>query len=328
MRHAFFADMGGFLLDCPDFKPFPINAHQLVYLVEKNHLEYPLVTENTIWDKNKADGFARALTLAQVLWFFIQSCSRFVQHLAISSLELSTLAFIFCTMNTFFFWRHKPLDIETPIVLPCSTKVRDILIKAGDPSTTQYAQTPLDFISPPVSQRLSVLTPFWHGIETVVNWTEKPATFPAETFGDSKTIPPRGVTIADMAYALFFTSAYSGIHIAGWNFHFPSPTEQMLWRISSLTLMGALNVYLLGVAFGTLMAGTLAKLIFNNDEETTILGVASLLPRWAALWIHSPLVFAYSLARGYLIVEGFVSLRALPAGAYNSVNWANFLPHF
>ncbi|CAF9936356.1 hypothetical protein IMSHALPRED_010732 [Imshaugia aleurites] len=36
----------------------------------------------------------------------------------------------------------------------------------------------------------------------------------------------------------------------------------------------------------------------------------------------------YLFARGFIIIEGFINLRALPPSAYESVNWTAFLPHF
>ena len=326
MRHAFFADMGGLLLDCPDYTPFPIDGHQLVYMVENNFLKYPDVKEQVIWDKNKADGFARALTLTQIAWFFIQSVGRCIQHLALSTFELSTLAFIFCTMNTFFFWRHKPLDVETPIVLVCPTKLEEVLIKAGDQSRTQFSRTPLDFVKPPIS-RTSLLAPFWFGIRAVFDWRKRHNSIPIKEFGNTQTTPPRGIKIADMIFGNIFTVAYLGIHLAGWNFVFPSVTEQILWRISGLILLGVTVLYLLATAFGTVMASRLAKAFFDNDEVTTLLGLVNLQPRWAAILIHLPVIAAYSFARCYIIIEGFVNLRALPITAFDSVNWANYMPH-
>lgn len=67
MRHAFLADMGGFLLECPDFPAFPIDGFQLAWLVKNDYLYYPEVSRKEIWDKNKADGFARAMTIAQII---------------------------------------------------------------------------------------------------------------------------------------------------------------------------------------------------------------------------------------------------------------------
>ncbi|MCJ1251867.1 hypothetical protein MMC30_009105 [Trapelia coarctata] len=326
MRHAFFADMGGILLDCPDSTPFPINSQQLLYLVENDHLDYPDLEERAIWDKNKADGFARVLTLVQVIWFFIQSVGRCIQHLALSTFELSTLAFIFCTVNTFFFWRHKPLDIATAIVLPGKSTVADILEKSSDESSRQPSRMPLDSIKPH-PEPLSLIAPFWFAMTVVFGWRAERSSLPAKTFGNTDTVPPRGLRGRDITYALVFTTLYTSIHLAAWNFEFPSTTEQILWRVSSLVLLGLLIVYLLGVAFGTIFAKRLAEGLFHNNEATTLMGVVELLPRWAAVLIHGPVIAIYIVVRGYIIVEGLVNLRALPAAAYASVNWSNFIPH-
>jgi len=39
-------------------------------------------------------------------------------------------------------------------------------------------------------------------------------------------------------------------------------------------------------------------------------------------------VFMYTFCRGYVLIEGFVNLRALPPSTYDSVQWTLFLPHF
>ena len=326
MRHAFFADMGGLLLSCPDFAPFPIDSYQLVFLIEHGYLEYPDIKESDIWDKNKADGFARVLSLVQIAWFSVQSISRCAQHLALSTFELSTLAFIFCTMNSFF-WRHKPLDAETPMVVQCSVSLEEIIVREGGQLGTEYSYTPLDFFRP-MTSKTSLIAPFWFGLNAVFDWRKSKPELPVKTFGNRQTNPPRGLKVADIVFGNIFTLAYFGIHLAGWNFEFPSRTEQILWRVSSLTLLGLLIFYLFAVAFGTVMAGRLARKLFNNDEETTILGVASLLPRWVAVWLHAPFFFAYVLARGYIMVEGCVNLRALPATAFQTVDWWEFWPSF
>lgn len=325
MRHAFFADMGGVHLKCPGFPAFPVDSHQLLYLVEHNHIEYPEIKAKAIWDRNKADTFARILTLVQIIWFLIQAVSRWVQHLALSTFELSCLAFIFCSINTFFFFRHKPRDVETPSLLACNTTVAKILAEAGD-RPKPYTQTPLDFVKPPIS-RTSLIAPFWFGVRICFNWGNHADELPIKAFGNSTTTPPRGIRVTDIAYGNIFTIAYFGIHLAGWNFTFPTRAEQILWHVSSLTLFGLLIFYLFAVAFGTVMAARLARWLFNNRDATTILGVASLLPRWLAVLIHSPIFVIYGLARGYIIVEGFFALRALPLSAFDSVNWSNFVPH-
>ena len=59
MTHAFFADMGGFVLQTPGWKPFPLDAEQLYYMVSQGYLAYPEIDKAAIDDKDKADGVAR-----------------------------------------------------------------------------------------------------------------------------------------------------------------------------------------------------------------------------------------------------------------------------
>lgn len=60
LTHAFFADMGGFLLSAKDFdEPFPVNAAELFYLVSNDFVSYPLIRKAEIDDKNKSGGLAR-----------------------------------------------------------------------------------------------------------------------------------------------------------------------------------------------------------------------------------------------------------------------------
>ena len=60
IRHAFFADGGGFLLQLPDpdWKPFPIDAKQLHYLVTHDYVDYPEMREQ---DVGGIDGLSRFL---------------------------------------------------------------------------------------------------------------------------------------------------------------------------------------------------------------------------------------------------------------------------
>jgi len=327
MRHGFFADMGGIILKFPDETPFPVDSQQLVYLVEHNHLEYPAIQSCVIWDRNKADIFARALTLVQILGFFIQSVGRWKQHLALSTFELSSLAFIFCCVNTSYFFWHKPRDVSTALVLPCPATIADIMKQARLPSCEKYIRTPLDFVTPPTC-RTSLVAPFWFGVQACFNWKKMHDGTPVKKFGNSTISPPRGLNILDIIYVNTVTIAYFGIHLAGWNFVFPFRVEQVLWRVSCLVLLGMLIFYLCAIALGTVMASWLARTFFKNNEATTILGAASLLPRWAAILLHLPVIIIYCLARSYIIVEGFANLRALPVTAFASVNWANYIPHF
>ncbi|KAF7512485.1 hypothetical protein GJ744_001420 [Endocarpon pusillum] len=48
VRHGFYADMGGFHLQCPDWKSFPIDAKQPHYLVVHKYVESPKLQDGHI----------------------------------------------------------------------------------------------------------------------------------------------------------------------------------------------------------------------------------------------------------------------------------------
>lgn len=326
MRHAFFADMGGLMLESPDVPPFPVDGEQLAYLVDKDYLPYPSVDEKTIWDRNKADGFARFITTVQVAWFCIQCLARWAQGLAVSTLEITTFATILATLNSLFFWYHKPLDVQYPIDLRTDTRIADILTRAGDRATKPYTRTPLDFLkSPPVST--SIVAPFWFGVGVVVNLDKESDVRPLRRFGNSKTRPPAGITIRETLYGIVFEFVYFGVHLASWSQLFPTQAELVLWRASNLVLIGLLVLYLIMVPIGAVFCKPFSRKWLPKQVDTP-LEVAAQLPRWAQVAIHVPILAAYMLARSYILLEGLLSLRALPLKAYLDINWASFLPHF
>lgn len=54
MKHPFFANSGGFFLNTPDFKPIPIDAKQLLYLINKQYVKFPSLDNQDIDDKNRS----------------------------------------------------------------------------------------------------------------------------------------------------------------------------------------------------------------------------------------------------------------------------------
>jgi len=104
MVHAFYADSGGFVLQAKNSAPFPITAKQVHYLLETKYIPMPSISKAEIWDKSKADRFAKYVACFQAGWLVLQVTARAVQHLPVTLLELSTIALISCSGATFFFW--------------------------------------------------------------------------------------------------------------------------------------------------------------------------------------------------------------------------------
>jgi len=115
---------------------------------------------------------------------------------------------------------------------------------------------------------------------------------------------------------------YGGIHAAAWNDHFPSEAEKWLWRGSAsyIGFCGGLWIVLNFIV---------SRSPFLNDFwEHWMDGKKS----WAESLVLGVVVFvcglSLMLARVYIILEAFCSLRELPVSAYQTPEWTAVFPHF
>lgn len=318
-RHAFFADMGGLRLKCPDFPEFPINSVHFLWLVENGHIEYPNIEEATIRDKNKADTLTRGITVVQVTWFTVQVIARAIQHLYITTLELSTLAFVCCTVHSFWFWRNKPLDVAEPITIFCEKELQAIIKDARVSSRREYTTTPLDFLDK--DDPTSYVATFFYGMSLATNLDEKKPLKPISSFPNS-AVSHGGIKPIDVLYGYVFGTLYFGIHLIAWHFHFPSYTESWLWRSCSIVLASIAAMY----EFGCWPGCYIGKYLFPGKPSTAI-GIGKAMPKRLMQLCMWPFLILCFSARTYIVVEGFVGLRALPESAFESVNWWNVFPH-
>jgi hypothetical protein len=356
LRHAFLADMGGFVLRPSDWVQFPVTAKQVHYLVSEGYILYSSINieRHVIDDKNKGDGMVRFITVCQMLWFSVNCFSRLAQHLAITTMELTTLGFILCTLGTYFFWAQKPMDVGSPIFLQPTATLREILIKAGDKAKDPYRNTPLDF----VDRELSPWALYWIYWVNILGkfhtvFTSKPR--PVQKIRDDNFLP-----LSPFAMAILFLSqiSFAAIHICGWNLHFPTPAERLLWRISSLTILSTIMIYWIVDRFIWRILPALRKHVSRfppgSDPErgssrssfVPPVSNKSNLQRFAsrlrnnstgndtaldiplkAILPMTTLGALYCTSRGCILLEDLLSLRELPMTAYETVNWSGFVPH-
>ena len=344
VRHGFYADMGGMLLHPRDSTPFLVNSRQLAYLVEKRYLEYPKITQSEIWDKSKTDTLSRLLSLVQAIWMMIELFGRFILKLPTTTLELSAGAIVICTFGTFFCWMQKPSDVHTSIVLSMEVSTAEILCEAGDIAAEPYRHTPLDFVA---KQSFTCGYDVMGFFGLHLDDRERPLRrFPNDRFPDIGTLEK---------FTLFcLTSAFASFHLIGWYFVFPSWIEQILWRVSSSIVTGTTVLYWI---FETIAArqrfGRWDKYLIwlrlkkpqpqRQSDVEAILAHQDTVSRLDGfekeqrgakhilLWefgIILPIIFLYVIARGYMIVEVFVSLRRLPTGAFTTFKVADMFPHW
>ncbi|KAJ6449584.1 hypothetical protein C8R45DRAFT_917237 [Mycena sanguinolenta] len=114
--HGFFVCMGGFV--SPAGHPIAT-----VKQLEDSDLGSKLqdairnVKKEEIKDKSKGDALSKGVALLQCMWFILQCLARAHQHLAITQLEVATLAFAIVNIFIWSLWWNKPLDVQRPIVV-------------------------------------------------------------------------------------------------------------------------------------------------------------------------------------------------------------------
>lgn len=94
---------------------------------------------------------------------------------------------------------------------------------------------------------------------------------------------------------------YGGVHLTAWNYPFASKPEQLMWRISGISVMAQYPLY--WTTFCCMWSETL---MFFMASGITIL---------------------FIFARVYLVTESFISLRHAPLGVYAAVPWVQSIPH-
>jgi hypothetical protein len=116
-----------------------------------------------------------------------------------------------------------------------------------------------------------------------------------------------------LRYVFGFTAmAYGGLHLSGWNDHFASQTERMLWIASCILIAG--SGMLLWSYFAT--RAYLRKTPPMQDRPNRV-------ARYLSYVITAILV----VARVYLVVEAFISLRDAPVALYKTPEWSDIFPH-
>jgi hypothetical protein len=108
-------------------------------------------------------------------------------------------------------------------------------------------------------------------------------------------------------FAAIVGAFYGALHLTKWNDgRIPTETEQLLWRMSCC--VGSATV---------LPVALLAFVPFVRSKPLRIICIIICALSWTA----------FLAARAYIIVESFISLRALPKDAFSTVQWTDAIPH-
>ncbi|KAL6866746.1 hypothetical protein J3F83DRAFT_123198 [Trichoderma novae-zelandiae] len=150
------------------------------------------------------------------------------------TIELSTVAIAVCSIMTSICWIFKPQEVRYPVRIDMPVTMDHVLHEAGPVAARPYRQTPLDFVDD--------LTPTWAlNIQPFIKLPVGPHERPLPRIGDSRP-PPAGN--ARWSLPVRCDAGYMRQSILPVRTSiFPSQVEQMLWRVSSLILVGTTALF-------------------------------------------------------------------------------------
>ncbi|KAK5136116.1 hypothetical protein LTR08_004167 [Meristemomyces frigidus] len=321
LTQAFYLNMGGVWLHPHKSKSFPINAAQLHHLIKEGILPCPVIKEREIWDRSKADKFAKLFACLQIFWLAMQAIARAAQGLPVTPLEIAVLGFAIPSLASFAFWYSKPVDIEVPNEIHIDLTTKQLLEKIS-PVVYSWRDTPLDFIqkvnAPSLTSELIIKNrlPGWHTFAQPANRIRN------DTFALK-------YTKLDQLVVFSTWLGYAGTHFAAWTFSFPTHVELLLWQICCIVMSSSMA--LLWVTSNRKFYLLVPMLMpwLKEDEKQKFMEVAYGQQRVSGVLVFSGVftTLAYLFARLTIIALAFSSLRSLPIGAYDTVDWTSFWPH-
>jgi hypothetical protein len=290
LPHGFFAVMGGFMSSDSIGRLFPAvpGWNSMTF----SDFEWGEMTAADIADKGKGDFLLTLLVVLQVLWFILGLVSRAASGLAISQFEVITCGYILSACITYIAWWHKPYCAERYIYVERKT---NRVLRTGL-TKRKFA----DMVSAFVSASSSA---------DITKRKRVPMLFTGLHEGQFIN---QGPDVKVALVGLLLATAFGGIHVATFTFPFPTPIEQLMWRISALCVAGIpLGLLLLFFLWNAARRSWVQRILDFCSDVASIFGTS-----------------VYVAARLVLLVLQFTSLRAQPKSIFAQVFWTEYLPHF
>ncbi|KAK0432185.1 hypothetical protein EV421DRAFT_1510428 [Armillaria borealis] len=308
------------------------------------------ISVQTIEDKSKGDGLSKTISILQISWFIAQCTARVIQQLPITLLEMTALAFAGLSIITYCLWWYKPLNVRYHISL-------------DKPDGRKHIPAPKTIWHPPGRRPLPSknTVPFWRrisvaivtdslqwflkwAITTVLDmesyfWNDRDTEDGCFRFssgrGCSRVVGQRHPheTWQRFVITVSVGSLFGVFHCAAWSFYFPTHTEMILWRFSSVAVV-------LGLLAGSHLPG--AYLITHGHALAWMWRhVRPMDPQFLKRdpWGNSVFaefiltviscagIISYIIGRTGLVVLAFIQLRSLPPLAFHTVQWTTHIPH-
>ena len=284
--HGFYIIMGGFHLFERDSKEtydsmsreqdtpvHPLAARSLSKedtTIDVDFSSFTVPTEAEIKDKGKGDWLAKSLVLLQTSWFVMQCIALAIKHLPITHLEILTLAYPAMNFVTYIFWWNKPLNVNRPVRVFQKLEPRERQPRVRGP-ISEVRELTWDAIRKGLSTILDFIA---GGQDNNVDLSRKDR---VPRFWANSTDHVFIIT-ADLI-VLGVGVCFGAIHCIAWLFPFPTQTELLIWRISSVAIT-ALPIY---IPLTILLAVWLYDMDFVASALTPFLFLASFLEAFCML---------------------------------------------
>lgn len=122
-----------------------LTFEQFKELLQNPDCEFPTITAAEIKDRSKGDALSKLIAILQTTCFILQCIARGQQRLALTELELVTLALASLNAVTYTFWWHKPLGVQDPIRIYLRGKTEVAVDRSGAEDLDQVQPTRTSF---------------------------------------------------------------------------------------------------------------------------------------------------------------------------------------
>lgn len=296
MEGAFFVVMGGYvtMVDQGDESAaLTLTPKGFIHFTKSGEIPMEAVDRRIIIDKGKASGLGKLIVVLQASWMVVQATARYLSGFNITLLEIHVVIHVTFVFVMYCLWWHKPLDTCEPISLVSLRKKATL----GSP-----LEEPEYFLE---QQETG----------SVFEWTQ--------TFWDiilTVTTLDTPIPLCSVLLMLFINGA---LHATAWNYHFPTNSEKVLWRISCLFIS-------LGPLAQTLI---LASIRYNKRTQSSYKKIScdpvyrSVPIMLVQILLYGIYYLFYAFSLTFMVIEAFISMRNVPVGSYETIKWLDWWRH-
>lgn len=333
--------MGGFEIDASKSgaerpERLRLRSHVLIDMAVDGRFKELNIAADELEDKSNFDSLGTTVAFIQALWLCAQSIARVHEGLAITLLEVSTVAHVVMSTFTFILWLQKPQSITRGHIIMNQTTLPELetmaryerIRKRPDAALSETLQRKEHYFMPNHlkmtkatarhRERFLRSSAMREALAESSFLEESPETLWMFHINQSRELRDTWFS-KDLYYwstAAFWAvvALFGAVHVAASRAHFPTSVEGTLWLIASIIVTCAAVMYGIG-----------ALVVFRYGSQHWKDMVPS--PNGPPVRFSHVLGTLSIGCHIYLFVESWISLRSLPASASGTVDWLKGFPH-